>query len=336
MGYQLTKVKFGVIGYGGSFSMGKQHADAAIKYGMEIGAICDANADRAASAEADFPGVSFTTDYREILSNPDIDLVLIILPHNLHAPVAIEALNAGKHVVTEKPMCNTLEEADAMCAAAVRNDRMLSIYHNRRWDGDFNTIRELINKGTIGELFQIEAKLEGMHGPWGTWRDDKAISGGSLLDWGAHIVDWFFHYYAGDEVAAVDGYFHKLRWFDKTNEDHTSATLRFKSGKTANVELSSIAAYQGDRFRFLGTKGAIRVEMWNKITVYVDVDGHIASFEVKPRADEGFRYYENVAGHLMKGEELVVKAEEGRRIISILMAAEESAKLGRSVVPKYA
>ncbi|MCG9896154.1 MAG: Gfo/Idh/MocA family oxidoreductase, partial [Fimbriimonadaceae bacterium] len=147
-----TKIRAGVIGYGGAFGMGKAHADQMIAAGFEFVAACDTDAARVEVAKADFPGIAGYTDYRDLLKDPNVDLVVVILPHNLHAPVAIEASETGKHVVVEKPMCIDTAEADAMIAAANKAGKMLSVYHNRRWDGFFMTMRDLIEAGEIGSL----------------------------------------------------------------------------------------------------------------------------------------------------------------------------------------
>lgn len=332
---ESTTIRSAVIGYGGAFNMGRQHANEMRAAGMTFVAACDLDLARMEQAAEDFPGIHTHTRIEDLLANHEVDLVTVILPHNLHAPVAIQALEAGKHVIVEKPMCNTVAEADAMVDAARAAGKMLSVYHNRRWDGDFQTIKRLIEEGTIGEVFHIEACMGGLHEPGSWWRSDKKISGGALLDWGAHIVDWSQHLIP-EPIAGVDGYFHKRRWFERTNEDHTEAVVRFASGKTLQVEISSLAAVGKARWRILGTHGAIVMNGWEKIEVTVDHKGHLAKFEVPVPKSEGFRFYENVFGHLVRGEELVVKPEQARRTIAIIEAAERSSEAQRTVVPAYA
>jgi scyllo-inositol 2-dehydrogenase (NADP+) len=335
MAYQLPNVRAAIIGYGGAFNMGKQHGDAIVGAGMTVVAACDADAKRVAVAAQDYPGIRTYTDYHELLKDPEVDLVIVILPHNLHAPVAIAAANAGKHVVVEKPMCNSVEEADAMISAADGAGTMLSVFHNRRWDGDYRTILATIQKGTIGEVFHIEACMSGYHGPNNWWRDDKKISGGAMFDWGAHIIDWILHL-VPQSVSGVDGYFHKLVWFEnKTNEDHCELVIRFEGGPTAQVEISSIAAVGKSRWRILGTKGAIEMPSWDKIFVSGLIDGNIAKYEAQIAKSDWHAYYHNIAGHLMRGEDLVVKPTEARRIIAIIEAAEHSSTAKRTTQPAY-
>ncbi len=314
--------------------MGRIHANQMNAAGMETVAACDLDPVRMEAAASDLPGIKTYTSIDSLLKDDEVDLCVVILPHNQHAPVAIECAKAGKHVVVEKPMCITVAEADAMIKAAQTAGTMLSVFHNRRWDGDFLTIQKLIQEGTIGEVFHIEGCMAGFGepGPW--WRSDKAISGGALFDWGAHIIDWV-QLFIPDPIAGIDGYFHKRRWHKRTNEDHTELVIRFETGKTAQVELSSLAAAGKDRWRILGTEGAIVQSGWDDIQVTVDHKGHLAKFQVKPDDTRWEAYYENIAGHLMRGEELVVKPEEARRTIGIIESAERSSAKKQTVSPAY-
>ena len=328
-----SEIKSAVIGYGGAFNMGKLHAEQMNASGMRTVAACDLDPKRMEAAAKDLPGIKTFLSIDGLLADPDIDLCVVILPHNMHAPIAIQCAEAGKHVIVEKPMCLSVAEADAMVAASAKAGKMLSVFHNRRWDGDYQTIQGLIDEGMIGEVFHIEACMGGFHDLGSWWRSNKAISGGALFDWGAHIVDWIQLFLPGT-IAGVDGYFHKLRWHSQTNEDHTELVIRFASGATAQVEISALAAAQKDRWRILGTHGSI-VQNSDMLDVTVDHKGHLAKFKLRPKETRWQGYYENIAGHLMRGEELVVKPEEARRTIGIIEAAEESSKLKRTVVPAY-
>lgn len=329
-----STINIGIIGYGGAFNMGRAHGQACEEMGMHVLAICDLDPNREKAANEDFPAAKFYTDYHQLIQDPALDLIINILPHNLHANVCIEALNAGKHVVVEKPMCMNVAEADAMIDAANKSGKMLSVFHNRRWDGDFRAINDLIKRGMIGDVFHIEACMGGMHHPGTWWRSYKDISGGTMFDWGAHIIDWILQFIPQD-VRSVDGFFHKLRWNDITNEDHGELIMRFEGGPTAQVEISYIAAATKPRWRILGTKGAIVMSGWDRIEVTVDHDGYLAKFDAPMPQSDWNAYYRNIHGHLANGEELAVKAEESRRNIAIIEAAEESSKLGRTVVPKH-
>lgn len=331
---ESNQITVGIIGYGGAFNMGRAHGQACEETGMKVVAVCDLDATREAAAKEDFPTAAFFTDYKQLLAESNADLIINILPHNLHASVCIEASRAGKHVVVEKPMCMNVAEADAMIEAAQGSGKMLSVFHNRRWDGDYNTIKELIEKGVIGDVFHIEACMGGMHHPGTWWRAYKDKSGGAMFDWGAHIIDWILQL-VPSSVKGVDGFYHKLRWSDVSNEDHAELVIRFENGVSAQVEISYIAAATKPRWRILGTKGAIVMQGWDKIEVTVDHEGYLAKFEPPLKQSDWKAYYKNVWDHLANGAELAVKAEESRRNIAIIEASEESAKAGQTVKPRH-
>ena len=330
----MSSVRAAIVGYGGAFNMGKYHAEMINAAGMQTVAACDLDPTRMEAAAKDFPGIRTYTDVDLLLEDPEVDLVIVILPHNIHADLAVKAANKGKHVIVEKPMCVSVAEADAMIDAANANNVMLSVFHNRRWDGDFMTLRSLIEEGMIGEVFHIEAMMGGLHPMGNWWRSDKKISGGNMFDWGAHIIDWILHLMP-KHVVGVDGYYHKLRWFEHSNEDHTDLTIRFEGGARASVEISNLAAASKDRWRILGTQGAIVMKSWDKIEVLVDHKGNIAKFEPGIQKTNQQAYYDNIADHLMRGEDLVVKPEEARRIIAIIEAAEQSSNAQQTVKPAY-
>ncbi len=278
---KVSEVRCGIIGYGGAFNMGQHHINSIqLNPGMRVTAVCDLDPARTQQAKADFPTVETYNDVETMLAQAPIDLVTIITPHNTHAPLAIQALNAGKHVITEKPMCLSIAEADAMIAAAEKNGKMLSVFHNRRWDGDFLAMQDVIQRGIIGEVFHLEAYFGGYHAPANWWRADKKISGGAFFDWGAHFLYWVLSFIP-QPIENVTGFFHKRVWHQMTNEDQVQALIRFRGGAVADVQQSSIAMAGKAKWRILGTKGAIVDEGRGSFKVYVQHEGFPAEMEVK-------------------------------------------------------
>ncbi len=328
-------VRCAMLGYGGAFSMGKRHSeDINAVAGMKAVAACDTDPARAAQAKEDFPEFRTFTDPDELLADDEIDLVVIILPHNLHAEYAIRALQAGKHVVLEKPFCLSLDEADKMIAAAEKAGKMLTCYHNRRWDGDYRTIRRIIESGRIGEVFEIQAGFARYGRPRDWWRSNKDISGGTLYDWGAHFTDWILGLIPG-KIAEISGFFQSGKvWLHQTNEDHTQAIIRFENGAMADLVISQIAAAGRPRWRICGTKGAIlddgSVEKGCKV-FYADQTGQLVEQIVKWGPSRWEEYYVNLADHLLAGDELVVKADQARRVIGVIETAEKSSKQGKAL-----
>ncbi len=330
------KLRCGLLGYGPAFNMGKGHAGwiDAIE-GMETVAMCDIVPERVEAARQELPGLKgYFTGLDDMLAMDGLDLVVNILPHNLHAPMAVKCLQAGKHVIVEKPFCLNVNEADAMINAAREKGLMLSVFHNRRWDNDYLTIREIINKGLIGDVFHIEAFVGDYVHPGFWWRSDKNISGGVMHDWGAHFIDWILNL-VPSQIKQVTGDFQKRVWNSVTNEDHGQAYIRFENGVTADFMISSIAASKRPKWRILGTKGSIEANWGEELNLTTFVSGTRQDSKVKvPSHDPSWsEYYRNIADHLLMGEELNVKPEQARRVIAIIQAAQQSSAAGASVSP---
>ena len=329
-------IKCAVVGYGPAFNMGKAHCDQirATK-GLELVAVCDADHKRIEAAKKDFPSISAYGDLGEMLKKADVDLVTVVVPHNVHASLALQCLKAGKNVIVEKPMCITTVEATAMINEAKKRNLMLTVFHNRRLDGDYLALKEAINEGKIGKVFHIEAFMGGYGHPGTWWRSNKKASGGAIYDWGAHLLDWVLNL-VPEKIAGVTGYFYKLVWTDVTNEDQVEAAIRFESGALVDVQMSNLASIGKSRWRILGTKGGITSvpdkECFRMVTY---ADGKPVESQINFKKGEHSAYYRNIADHLLKGTELLVKPEEARRVIAVMEAAEESSKKGETVKLKY-
>jgi scyllo-inositol 2-dehydrogenase (NADP+) len=323
-----------VIGYGGAFNMGKAHASWMNAAGIQTVAVCDIDPKRLEAAKQDFSGIRTYSHVCDLLADKEVDLCVVVLPHNLHAEIAIECAEAGKHVIVEKPMCITVAEADAMIEAARKNNVMLSVFHNRRHDGDFMAIREVIEKGLIGEVFHIETGGGGYGHPGKWWRADKAISGGAMYDWGAHFLDWILNL-VPSKVAGVTGFIQKRVWMDVTNEDHTQAIIHFENGCVADLQISSICSVPRPRWRILGTQGGILDEGKEPFKLFVRHEGYPATIEVPYKKSDWQTYYTRIVEHLTAGAELEVKPEEARRVIAILEATSHSAHSGHVIKPAY-
>ncbi len=330
------KIRGAVIGYGAAFNMGKHHAGQLTNTeGMECAAICDLDKARTEAAKEDYPGVKTYNDYKEMLKKEkELDLCIVVLPHFLHAPVAIDCLKAGKHAITEKPMCITIAEATEMINTAREKDLMVTTFHNRRWDADFWTLKELVNSGVIGKVFHVEMWGGGYGHPGKWWRADKRISGGAFYDWGAHYLDWLLNIIP-EKMINVTGFFHPNRvWTDATNEDHVEAMIRFDGGCVADVQMSQIAKSGKPRWRLLGEKGSIVAEGDGFRVLSVEKgfpEDQIVKFHGRP----GPSFYQNIAAHLLKGEELIVKPEEARRVIGVMDLAEKSSRSHQSEPVPY-
>ena len=327
-------IRCGVLGYGPAFNMGKGHADwINATPGLVTVAACDKAPERMEAAKKELPGIRTFTSLDAMLKMKDLDLVVNILPHNLHAETSLACLRAGKHVVCEKPFCITTEEATSMIRAARRSGAMVSVVHNRRWDGDYLTIQDIVGRGLIGDVFHIEAYCGNYGRPGTWWRSDKTISGGNMYDWGAHFVDWILRL-VNKRVTQVTGFYHKRLWHHVTNEDATQAVMRFEGGEMADLQVSSLAAVGKPRWRILGTQGGLTANRGDMIDLVSYASGVRVDGKIPYMKDSGWAsYYRNIADHLLMGEPLTVTAEQAREVIAVIETAERSSAEGRSLPP---
>jgi len=327
-------IRAAVIGYGGAFNMGRRHGESMKLTGrIELRAVCDIDPSRTGQAQQDFPGIRTYNDVRELFADPEIDLITVITPHNTHAELALGALRAGKHAIVEKPMCITVAEADAMIEAARERGLMLSVFHNRRWDGDYVALKELVNSGMIGDIFHVEM-CGGKYGhPGDTWRSSKEISGGAFYDWGAHFIDWLLNLIASP-MEQIIGFAQKRVWMDVTNEDHVHSIVHFENGAVADITMSRLDMAPKPRWRILGTKGAA-ISRDKFFEVRTLVDGSEQTVEVPYKTSDWHAFYANIAAHLLEGAPLAVTPESARRVIQVLEGTGISARTCRPVKPKY-
>ncbi len=333
------QIRCGVVGYGGAFNMGRAHLSSMAKNpNMVAAAVCELDASRRAVAEEDFPGIDTYGRVGDMLRHANLDLVAIITPHNTHAKLAVQCIDAGVGVVSEKPMAITSKEVKAMMAMAKRRRVMLSTFHNRRWDGDFMLLRDLIRKEKIiGKVYKVEAGFGGYGKAHDWWRADKAISGGAIYDWGAHFTDWILNLVTHD-IDWVSGFQVKNRqWRDYTNEDHSEYTIKFKGDCVANLMISNLALSSRPKWRILGDTGSIEHVGGQDFLVKSIVNGRQMQTTASAYDSSWDGYYENVYKHLQGRAKLVITPESAARVIGVLEAANVSAlrKGGAPVKPAF-
>ena len=329
----MKTIKVGTIGYGGAFNMGKHHLNDMTKNkGFVPTAVCDIDPERVKVADTDFPGIQTYIDVGEMLRKSDVELLAIILPHNVHAKAAIQCMNAGRHVVVEKPFAITTAECDAMIAAGKKNKVLCSTYHNRHWDSNILTIMKHLPK--IGRPFRWESWQGGYAKPGTWWRSDKKISGGAIFDWGAHFCEWMLQVMDAD-MLEINGYGVKEVWKHVSNEDELEAVVRFKGPGVGSHTVSSLAAAGKDMIRITGTKGAIVASHNTCDVITVDKLGQKVRTSMKMEPARNGDYYKNVHDHLFFGKKLVITPEWARRVIQVLDCACRSAQKGAPVKARY-
>ncbi|HRW07030.1 MAG TPA: Gfo/Idh/MocA family oxidoreductase [Caldilineaceae bacterium] len=277
--------------------------------------------------------------FDEVLADPAVDLVVLATPNDLHATYAIRAMEAGKHVVTDKPMAVTLDEAKQMVATAERTGKLLSIFQNRRWDGDYLTVRKLMDEGQLGNVRWIEMAWQRWGAPRG-WRGEVAKGGGRLYDLGAHLLDQLLQLFPQPVEAVYCRLHHD---FDHTNvESHALVTVHFADGATGVCDLSSMSAIVKPRFQIYGDKGTFikyGLDPQEDAMRAGDIDAAVNSAESYGRLHDGTTehviptvpgrwrsYYENVRDAIKGEAALAVKATEVQRVMTVIDAALRSAE----------
>jgi predicted dehydrogenase len=226
--------------------------------GLELTSVATSNDERAAEALARHPQVSIVPSPESLLSQADThDLIVIAAPNRAHFPLALAAAEAGLHVVVDKPLAVTADEGRRLADAASSHGVLASVFHNRRWDGDFLTLRRLARDGELGDLLRLESRFERWrpevdHGKWregGTPED----AGGVLFDLGPHVIDQALELLG--PARSVYAEVRTLRAGAEVDDDFFVA-LEHESGASSHLWGTMLAAQVGPRFRVLGTKAA--------------------------------------------------------------------------------
>ena len=178
-------VRAGLVGYGLSGQV--FHAPLFEAAGVDLQCVASSNA---AKVQADFPGMTVHPNYEALLADDSVDLVVLATPSELHAEQLLKALAAGKHVIAEKPFTTTVAEADDVIAAAKSANRIATCFQNRRWDGDFLTIRQLIDSDVLGDVRSYRAHFD-IYRPLqpDVWREKPGAATGAHYDLGTHLTD---------------------------------------------------------------------------------------------------------------------------------------------------
>jgi scyllo-inositol 2-dehydrogenase (NADP+) len=194
------------------------------------------------------------SNFYQMLENPDIELVVIATPHRLHIEQVLSALDAGKNVVIEKPVAMRSSDIDLIMEAAEDAGKVVFPYHNRRWDGDFLTLKHLIQDGLLGEIKDYEARFD-RYQPEITraeWRYTDAESGGTLFDLGPHLIDQVIHLFGKPAEVFCNLYFQRA-----SSQSNDSFDLRlYYEGLTATLKAGVFVKEQGPHFQVHGTKGS--------------------------------------------------------------------------------
>lgn len=354
---RTDEVGVAVVGYGPFGGMGYLHGLACTETeGLRLAAAVDTSADRLDAARRDFGDVATFTSINDLLASDTAEVVIIATPPVLHADLARACLDSGRHVVVEKPMCLTGADADDLVARANSAGLALSVHQSRRWDTDFLALRRAVEKGMIGEVFNIETFVGGFEHPCRAWHSEESVSGGAVYDWGSHHIDWILRLH-GSAPERVSCTTHTRVWHDSTNVDQLEVKMIWSDGREAAFRQSDLAAIRRPKFYVQGTEGTIdghyqpldasRLEPGRGYLSGVHhhaerpVDLRLARYEsdwgliesaIPTAPHPGWGFHRNLADHLLLGEPLAVDPRESRDVIRVLEAAHRSGADGGTVI----
>ncbi|KLU63265.1 scyllo-inositol 2-dehydrogenase (NADP(+)) [Peptococcaceae bacterium CEB3] len=344
------KINVGLLGYG--FAGRVFHAPLINAVSsLNLYAIVERHGDRAGR---DFPQALVLRESDRLLEDAKVDLVVVATPNSSHFELARQALLAGKHVVVDKPFTLTAAEARSLIELAQERQRVLSVYQNRRWDGDFRTIRELVKSGMLGEIVEYEAHYDRFRPEVneGAWRESGEAGSGILFDLGSHLIDQALVLFGWPDTVTADL---RVQREGGRAVDSFEVVLGYPKLKAA-LKAGMMVRQPGPRFVLRGRLGSFlkggfdRQEdllragqnpapdnawgiepraQWGTIEAEIDHMHVVGLLETLPGCYQAF--YENVADAIARGSDLAVKPEEAWRTMRIIELAELSNSEKRTV-----
>ncbi len=315
-------------------------------------AVHDANAERARDFAAKQGSVEVHDDVSTLLADPDIDAVYIAVPNKFHASLAIAALEAGKHVLIEKPLAMNAAEGTAMMAASEKSGRVLLVGMNQRYIPAAQTIRAAVAAGEAGEIYHAKAYWWRRAGipRLGTWFTQKALAGaGACNDIGVHALDVCLFMMGNFDPVSVSGAIYAKfgprglgegGWGQSDREhadfdvdDFATAFIRMRNGATVTLDAVWASHYPEEQkfgVELYGTEGGFSLDPLQ--FRHAGGDAYLVEDDLqRPLALPHCDRFHNLINHLLEGEELLVKPGQALVVQKVLDAINESARTGREV-----
>jgi len=203
-------------------------------------------------------GLKVYASPEEIYADQNIDIILIATPNDVHKDLSIKSMKAGKHVICEKPVTMNAAELEEVLQVADKTGKLFSVHHNRRWDKDYLTVREILADGLLTNPHNIESRVHGSRPLYG-WRCFKQNGGGLLLDWGIHLIDQMMDLIP-QKVVSVQGHLHFVGNYEI--DDAFTVLLRFENGTTGMVNISTKCFIPLPRWHVSCKDGTAVIEDW--------------------------------------------------------------------------
>nr|NQU89510.1 oxidoreductase [Bacteroidota bacterium] len=297
-------------------------------------------------SKKNYPYLEVEKDYRVLLDDPEIDLVAVCTPNTLHFPMVKDCLLAGKHVVIEKPFTPTSLEADELIGLAKSQNRHIFVFQNRRFDGDFLTIKKILDNNLLGDVKEYESHFDRFKPdlPLNAWRDKDLPAGGILFDLGSHLIDQAVHLFGKPQALFAD--IRKQRAGSKV-DDYFEVQLFYKDFK-AILKAGMMVNKSSPRFIIHGNKGSfvkygldpqeselVKGRMpvgpaWGKEkekywgTLKSSMGKLNFEGKIETLAGSYPTFYQNVYDVIVNYSEMMIRPEEARDVIKLIELAFES------------
>ncbi|KWB85499.1 oxidoreductase [Burkholderia ubonensis] len=337
-------LRIGLMGFG--FAGATFHAPVIAASGRtQVAAIATGQPDRARAA---YPDARLVADLDALLALDDIECVVIATPNDTHFPLARQVLDAGRHVVVDKPVTLTSDEALALARLANARSRVFAPFHNRRWDGDFLTVRRIVESGELGRITYVTSHFDRFRPQVRVrWREEAARGGGLLLDLGPHLIDQALALFGlPDTVSATV----KTRRDNGSAPDFVHVQLGYPD-KDVALHASALSAIEPARFTLHGTRGSYQkfgldtqedqlkagltpddVEFGggNPPGVLRVLDGDVETERPVPTFDGQYaEFYRALAASIREGAPFPVTPQDAVDVMTIIELAAQSEHEGR-------
>jgi predicted dehydrogenase len=304
---------------------------------VELVWLCDRDPEKAERVAQKFDVPNFTGRFDDLLGDDDLDAIDVCTPNFLHAPMSVAALEAGKHVLCERPLARSGAEAALMAKAAKKADRTLACAVQHRFRADSQLLRKFVDKGDLGELFYAKAGWLRQRTDWDSdeWRRTKRESGGGVvLDLGFQMIDLALWVMGGPKVDSVTASVHRPG--KNEVEDSATAFLRLESGATLTMELTWGLLMEKD-FAYLNLFGSGGAALLNPFRVHKGMHGTLVN--VTPTLETSRNQYKqsieaqttHFVDALRKGQRPIGNADEILPVMELMDAIYRSAEQGREV-----
>jgi scyllo-inositol 2-dehydrogenase (NADP+) len=333
----MEDVKIGIIGFG---RIGAEHAGwIASAQGATVAAVQDVTPTR--RELADSRGIRSHETLESLLSDT-IDAVLIATPTAMHFEHAILALEAGKHLMIEKPMALDLDESRRVAAEAKARGKVVSVFHNRRWDADYLTVRDAVKSGVLGKLINVETRLgqfASCVGPAARdyrpgWRNEAAFGGGGLYDWGSHFIDQLWRLLWPAKPVRVYAQLRGNVWTTDC-DDFARVLIDFDNGVAGLCEINTTTTGLLPRWHIDGSAGSASappsrqfdIAEWARLTLKPSTEG--APAQLLPHAAPGLnetQIWEHFAAAVRGQGKPAVTVESVLPTMALLDAARQSSR----------